>query len=162
MSTRFGAWVARARLHARLGSPIPTNTTSPSRSSRAATTVIISSGVYAGPALEPVVHSAGRSLFRLEPRRQARLLRQIPGAIRHAVHELVQIVAELDRITRDRFPRDIKIVVAVVVALRVRRVRAPRLDHHRADDHAGNHGAVGVGADHGFFHQLLYDHDDAR
>src|SRR5690242_10152228 len=116
MSTRFGAWVARARLHARLGSPIPTNTTSPSRSSRAATTVIISSGVYAGPALEPVVHSAGQSLFRLEPRGEARLLRQIPCSIRHAVHEFVQIAAQLGRIARDRFPRDVEIIVAVVVA----------------------------------------------
>src|SRR4029077_7520922 len=117
MSTRLGAWVARARLHARLGNPIPTNTTSPSRSSRAATTVIISSGVYAGPALEPVVHSAGQSFFRLEPRRQARVLRQIPGTIRDAVHELLQVAAELGRIARDRLPRDVEIVVAVVVAL---------------------------------------------
>src|SRR5689334_11700411 len=95
MRTRLGAWVARARLHARLGSPIPTKTTSPSRSSRAATTVIISSGVYAGAALEAVVHSSGQALFCLEACGQTRLLRDVPGAIGDAVDEFVQIAGEL-------------------------------------------------------------------
>src|SRR3990170_1056174 len=43
--TNPGAWVRRARLQARLGSPTPTKTTSPSRSKRAALTVISSEGV---------------------------------------------------------------------------------------------------------------------
>src|SRR3990172_7978837 len=43
--TNPGAWVRRARLHARLGSPTPTKTTSPSRNKRAALTVISSEGV---------------------------------------------------------------------------------------------------------------------
>src|SRR5438094_1271581 len=94
MRTRLGACVARARLHARLGSPIPTKTTSPSTSSRAATTVIISSGVY-GTALEAVVHSGGESLFRLEACAQTRLLRDVPGPIGDGVDDFVQIAGEL-------------------------------------------------------------------
>src|SRR6266704_1716450 len=46
MSTSDGAWVARARFAAELGSPIPTKQVMPSRSARAADTVIISSAVY--------------------------------------------------------------------------------------------------------------------
>src|SRR2546430_1132295 len=57
---------------------MPTNTTSPSRSSRAATAAIISSGVYAG--LEAVVDSARESLFRLEPCHQVRLVLHVAGA----------------------------------------------------------------------------------
>ena len=44
-STRWGAWVALARLAAVLGSPIPTKHTTPSRRARDAATVIISSEV---------------------------------------------------------------------------------------------------------------------
>src|SRR3990172_6541706 len=44
--TNPGAWVRRARVHARLGGPQPpTKTTSPSRNKRAALTVISSEGV---------------------------------------------------------------------------------------------------------------------
>src|SRR5690348_8689894 len=119
MRTRLGAWVARARLHARLGSPIPTKTTSPSRSSRAATTVIISSGVYAGAALEAVVHSSREALFRFKACGQTGLLRDVPGPIRDAVYEFIQIAGELVGIARDRLPCHVEIIVAVVVALRV-------------------------------------------
>src|SRR5271165_2339955 len=55
MSTRFGACVARARLHARFGNPMPTNTTSPSDSSRAARTAISSRLEYVLPRSEYVV-----------------------------------------------------------------------------------------------------------
>src|SRR5213594_578442 len=149
--------ISRARLHARLGSPMPTKTTSPSRSSRAATAAIISSGVYAG--LEAVVDSARESLFRLEPGRQVRLFLHVAGAVGHAVHELLEVARELIGIARDAFPGDVKIVVAVVIALRIGGVRPPRLDHHRAYNHARNHGAVGIGADDCFLHEL-FDHDD--
>src|ERR1043166_5527861 len=53
MSTRPGAWVARARLAATLGSPIPTKQVMPSRSARAAQVVIISSAVKPGAPLMP-------------------------------------------------------------------------------------------------------------
>src|SRR6266403_5589530 len=159
MRTRLGAWVARARLQARFGRPIPTNTTSPSDSSRAATAAIISSGVYAG--LETVVDSAGESLFRLEPRGQLRLSRHVAGAVGDGVHELVEVAGQLVGIARDSLPRDVEIVVAVVIALRVRGVCAPRLDHHRAHDHTRNDRAVGIGADDGFFDELLHHHDNA-
>src|SRR6187397_2360711 len=46
MRTRLGACVRRARLQAALGSPMPTKHTCPSRSNRAAATVIISSREY--------------------------------------------------------------------------------------------------------------------
>src|SRR2546430_11935049 len=128
-STRCGAWVARARLHARLGSPIPTNTTSPSISSRAATLAIISSGVQ--PPSEPVVHPGTVSGFRLEPCGQLRTLLQVPRPIRHAAYAVVEVALERAPIARDRLPRDVEGVVAVVVPLRVRRVCAPRLDHDR-------------------------------
>src|SRR5207302_963751 len=81
-STRRGAWVARARLHARLGRPIPTNTTSPSTSSRAATLAIISSAVYAPS--EPVIHPGAAPFLRLEPRGQIRLFLHERRLLLHA------------------------------------------------------------------------------
>src|SRR5215471_3601262 len=120
MSTRFGACVARARLHARFGSPMPTNTTSPSRSSRAATAVIISSALYG--ASVAIVHAGGHVAARLEPRGELRLLRHVLRAIAHAEHDIAQIRVGRGRIARDRFPSDVEIVVAVVVALRVARM----------------------------------------
>src|SRR5213078_2327600 len=124
MSTRFDACVRRARLQARFGRPMPTNTTSPSASSRAATVAIISSGEYS----EAVVDSGAALLSRLEPLQQARLLLHILDAALHPVDELVQVVCQLRTVARDRFPADIEVVVAVVVPLRVRRMRSPRLD----------------------------------
>src|SRR5213080_4594273 len=91
-STRRGAWVARARLHARLGRPIPTNTTSPSTSSRAATLAIISSAVYAPS--EPVIHPGAAPFLRLEPRGQIRLFLQVRRPIGHAAHEVVEVAFE--------------------------------------------------------------------
>src|SRR5580658_2595065 len=46
MSTRSGACVARARLAATLGRPMPTKQVMPSRRARAAATAIISSAPY--------------------------------------------------------------------------------------------------------------------
>src|SRR5256885_12873852 len=133
---------------------MPTNTTSPSRSSRAATAAIISSGVYAG--LEAVVDSARESLLRLEPCRQVRLLLHVAGAVGHTVHELLEVARELIGIARDAFPADVKVVVAVVIALRVGGVRPPRLDHHAPHNHPRNHAAGGVAADDCFPHHLFH------
>src|SRR5256885_4005777 len=144
-STRCGAWVARARLHARVGRPNPTNTTSPSTSSRAATLAIISSGVQAPS--EPVVHPGTVSGFRLGPCGQLRTFLQVRRPIRHAAYAVVEVALERVAIARDRLPSDVEGVVAVVVPLRVRRVCAPRLDHDRIHDHGGDHPAGGVGAD---------------
>src|SRR5256885_3205043 len=141
-STRCGAWVARARLHARLGRPIPTNTTSPSTSSRAATLAIISSGVYAPS--EPVIHPGTVSGFRLEPGGQLWTFLEIRRPIGHSAHAVVAVALQRALITRDRFPRHVELVVAVVVPLRVRRVRAPRLHHDRIHDHGGDDRAVGI------------------
>src|SRR2546428_902281 len=116
ISTRRGACVARARLQARLGSPMPTNTTSPSASSRAATAAIISSGVY--PSV-PVVHPGAHAFFRLEPR-DLRLFFEVRRAVRHAVDELVQVARQPIGRAGDVLPCDVEVVIAVVVALAVR------------------------------------------
>src|SRR6266568_5743131 len=117
MSTRLGACVRRARLQARLGRPIPTNTTSPSASSRAATLAIISSGVYA--ASEPVIHPGTKSCFGFESCGQSWVFVQVRRPIRHAAHAVLEVALERVRIARDRLPRDVEIVFAIVVPLRV-------------------------------------------
>src|SRR5271166_888549 len=117
MSTSPGACRARARLHARLGSPMPTNTTSPSRSSRAATTVIISLGVYAGTSLRRAAFPlapAGASVAVVHPCRdpvgdaesfgQLRLGREIGGAVGDPMHEAIQIAGQPSRVSRDGLP----------------------------------------------------------
>src|SRR2546422_1592855 len=63
---------------------MPTNTTSPSASSRAATAAIISAGVYAG--LEAVVHPARVAFLRLEPCDQRRLFRHVRRENRSEEH----------------------------------------------------------------------------
>src|SRR5580765_2469125 len=113
------------------GKPIPTNTTSPSCSSRDATAVIISSGVYDS---EPVIHSGAELLPRFERLRQGRLHRHILAAIAHAIDEFVQIALQRRGVTGDAFPLHVEIVVPVIVALRVGWVRPPRLVDHRTHD----------------------------
>src|SRR5947199_1559846 len=107
---------------------MPTNTTSPSRSSRAATAAIISSGVYAS---EAVIHPRREAFFRLKPC-DLRLFLQVGGAVGNAVHEFVQVALEPARITRDALPGDVEVVVAVVIPLRVGVMRVPRFDLHGA------------------------------
>src|SRR5256885_11920167 len=118
MSTSPGACVARARLHARFGSPIPTNTISSSRSSRAATTVIISSAEYV--ASVAVVHSRAEHLARSETRGESFVQREVLAAVPRTHDVFVQIARERRRIARDLLPGHVEIVVAVVVPLRVR------------------------------------------
>src|SRR6266568_477111 len=146
MSVRFGACVASARLHARLGSPMPTKTTSWSRSSAAATHTIRSA--FSAPAFGRVgclfsasgsiaiVHAGAQSLLGGESIREPGNLRQIFTPIADAEDEVVEVLIEPRRVRRDVFPGDIELVVAVVVALRVRRMRAPRLEHDGVDDEA--------------------------
>src|SRR5256714_13841902 len=122
---------------------MPTNTTSPSWSSRAGTAAIISSGVW--PAV-PVVPPGAQAFFRLEPR-DARLVFQVRGAVGDAVHKLVEVTREPDGIARNGLPGDVEFVVAVVVDLRVRRARSARLGHHRVHDHAGDNGPVRITSD---------------
>src|SRR5665213_4283305 len=153
MSTSAGACVARARLHARVGSPIPTKTISPSRSSRAATTVIISSAEYFLSVA--VVHSLAHHRARGEPIGESGMLREIAGAILHAVYEFVEIPPQRLLVPRHVLPREVELVVAIVVSLRIRRVRAPRLDHHRIHDHSGNQRAIRIRAHDARIHQLL-------
>src|SRR5258708_26710572 len=111
MSTRFGAWVARARLQARFGSPIPTKTTSPSRSWRAADTAINSLGVYS----VPVIHSRGDAIVRSQPLLQPRVCLEIRRTVRDAVDVPVEVRRETSRVARDRLPCDVEVIVAIVV-----------------------------------------------
>src|SRR5512134_3344916 len=102
---------------------MPTNTTSPSRSSRAAATTIISLGEYSVAIRDFAAH--GR--LRREASGQRRLPSQVFGAIGDAVHPLVEIRLQPRRVSRDVVPRHVKLVVAIVVSLRIGRMRAPRL-----------------------------------
>src|SRR5688500_13229991 len=170
-STSRGAWVRRARLQARLGSPMPTKTTSPSRSSRAAATAIISPdewpvgarspGVDASPASVPIAHPGADAGSRGKPLDERRLLLEVRAAVRHAVHELVEIRAQRPLVARDRLPPHVELVVPIVMPLRVRWVRPPRLDDHRAHDHPGDERAARVAAHDLLVDQLLDDDDDA-
>src|SRR5207249_7614621 len=53
------------------------------------------------------------------------------------------------------------IFVAIVIALRVRRVRTPRLDDDGAHDRGRDQCAVWIGANHAFGDELLHNDDDA-
>src|SRR2546426_11538613 len=112
---------------------MPTNTTSPSTSSRAATAAIISAGVYAGS--KAVVHPARVAFLRLEPGDQRRLFRHVRRAVGDAADVLLEVALEPPGIARDPLPRHVEIVLAVGLALGLRRVRAPRLRHHCVHDH---------------------------
>src|SRR5688572_13498162 len=105
-----------------LGSPMPTNTMSPSRSSAAAAQIISSVAI-----VDATAHS-----FRGRP--ASRNPGQVLGAIAHAVNVFVQIADQTRPIARDLLPPNVELVVAIIVALNVRGMRAPRLVHHRVHD----------------------------
>src|SRR5262249_10124393 len=111
---------------------MPTNTTSPFVSARAAVTAMISFGVYS----ESIVHAGCYPGRRAQTILQARQRREIRRAVAHAVDELVEIPRELLRIARDRLPAHVERIVAIIVALGVRRMRAPGLDDDGVDDHS--------------------------
>src|SRR5919197_5504844 len=74
MRTQFGAWIARARFAARLGRPMPTKQTAPSRRRRAAATAIISSAVYV---MAPPLPDGGADGSAAQPR----FLKPAPQAV---------------------------------------------------------------------------------
>src|ERR1700694_2874422 len=159
MSTRRGACVARARLQAKFGNPMPTKTTSPSRSSWAARTAMSSLFVYAA-ALETVVHP--RTDKRLRAQAFAPVITQlfhVAGAVRDTKDKIVQPRGERRLVTRNVFPVDIEVVVAIVVALCIRRMRTPWFADNRVDDNARDKRAVGIGA-HDFLVDDLFDDND--
>src|SRR5215471_11419758 len=136
MSTRFGACVARARLHARFGRPIPTKTTSPSRSSLAARTAMSSEFVYVSPS-EAVVDSFAKAWLRLEALAQTGHIVHVRGAIGDAVDEFVEPRLQPRVVARHLIPGDV------------------------VDDEAGDERPVRVGAHDRRLDDLLDDHDDA-
>src|SRR5918992_4791753 len=109
MSTRFGACVARARLHARLGRPMPTRTVSPWRSSCAAAAAMNSEGsrrraeggdsdhvpaLRPPPpalALVPIIHTRAHPLIGGQAVRQFCAPLHVLCPISHPVHPLVEI-----------------------------------------------------------------------
>src|SRR5437867_9624864 len=122
---RFGACVTRARLQARLGRPMPTKTMSRSRSSEAAAQTIAS--MFSAPAcgrvgcrfsagvLIAIVDAGAQSLLGGEPVRESRNLREIFLSIADAENEFVEVLVELLGVPRDFFPRDVELVVAIVI-----------------------------------------------
>src|ERR1022692_3718931 len=107
MRTRFGACVARARLAAALGSPIPTKQVMPPVRARAAQAVIISSAVYAAGsaasagamAAGPVPFMPSSSLAGLGARQAARA---------HPRHVRVQPAQESFPVPADLVPRQVE------------------------------------------------------
>ena len=85
--------------------------------------------------------------------------------VRGAAVEVVDPFAEpgLDRVlvAGDRVPVEVEAVVAVVRALDVRGMRAPRLDDDRIDDESRDDRPVRVGPDHRLLDELLDDDDHA-
>src|SRR5690349_7417204 len=97
---------------------MPTKTTSPSRSSRAAAATIRSDGVAAPDSGSvTIVHRRRETLRRGEPGEPAAHLPDIGGPIGDAVDPLLEPGLELRRVLRDLAPGDIEVVVPVVEAL---------------------------------------------
>src|ERR1700752_4825515 len=158
MRTSFGACSRRARLHARLGSPIPTKTTSLSRSWRAAWQTINSCGLKCGPSIAIVDRlTVMRSRFQA-----IQLIAHAPDilrAIAQPVYPLFEVSSEQCLVFRNLAPANIKVVVAIVKAMREGRVIAKRFMHHGADDHFGNQRSVWIGANDTLRNNLFSDHD---
>src|SRR5437667_12476467 len=117
MSMRFGACVARARLQARLGSPMPTKTMSLSRSSLAAAHIITAFSAapsapvrfrFSASALIAIVDAGAQSLLGGEAVCESRNLREIFLSIADAKDEILEISLEPLRVLRDVFPRDVE------------------------------------------------------
>src|ERR1700689_349509 len=115
---------------------MPTKTTSPSRSSRAAATAIISRGEYS----ISIVDAGGPPLARPESIDETGLAGsgQVRRTVGYAVHVLIEIAPERGGIARDGLPPDVELVVPIVVPLGIRGVGAPRLDDHGVDDQTWN------------------------
>src|SRR5512135_545518 len=94
---------------------MPTNTTSPSRSSRAARQTIISSGLQ--PRSVAIVHRRRELFAGLERGAALAHLGRVLGAVGDAVHPLVEPAREALAVLADVAPGDVEVVVAVVVAL---------------------------------------------
>src|SRR5580658_1605549 len=122
-----GACVSRARFAAALGSPMPTKHTLPFRSHLAAAIVIISPGEYSNSAM--VAHLRLRLAA-------AAVLGEIRGAHHVPLHPRPKGFA----LPGNSIPRHAKNVVALVISVRVRRMRPARhhanASHHPRRQHA--------------------------
>src|SRR5512141_2464747 len=114
---RLGACVRRARLQARFGSPTPTKTTSPSRSSRAELMVINSAAVYSMLVFSIVNHgcrAAGHAQARVRFFPQ---LLPVGFAIRHAIHPFLQVCLQRFICLAELIPFQVKVVIPVIISL---------------------------------------------
>src|SRR5262249_8149026 len=143
---------------------MPTNTTSPSRISRAAAATISSAGVYsrltATPSAPVVDRRRELGCARAEPIETiAAELREVAGMIAGAAHPLVEPAYGALRGGRARVPVRVDRVVPVVVALDRGGMRAARQVNHRADQESGHECAIRIAPDRRRPHQLLRDDD---
>src|SRR5689334_10403193 len=119
---------------------MPTNTSSPLWSWRAAWHTIISFAEY----LVAIVHRPRESILRLQLVRASAHFLSILGAVLHPENPLVEILAEGGRVLRNIAPADVKIVVPIIISLGVRGMAAERLLYDRGDDEARDQGAVRI------------------
>src|SRR5687767_10103698 len=135
---------------------MPTKTTSPSRSSRAAAVTISSLGVMSITRRSIAVVDGAR-----RPRRGAQAGQPLPhpgrvlGAAGDAIDPLVQPARQRPLVLGDLAPAEVEVVVPVVVALGEGGVAPPRLVHYGVDHEAGQQGAIGIGAHHALVDDLL-------
>src|SRR3990172_1839450 len=150
---RFGACMRFARFAARFGMPTQTRTLSPSLSSRAAIVTMSSLEVTVGSVIvtrsrSPRARHGPASAGAASPSPgPAFSLTSPPPPPPHPVAPLLHPFHRGLVLLRDVIPGHVERVVPVVVALGVRRVRAPRFPDDRANDEVGDQGAVRVRAD---------------
>ena len=120
-------------------------------------TRIISGSVTGTPRSRPTGRGGRRRPQRRHPLR-AELL-EVGGATVEVVDPLAQPGLDLGLVAGDRIPVEVEPVVAVVRALDVRGMRAPRLDDDGVDDEPRDDRPVRVRPDHRLVDELL-DHDD--
>src|SRR5262249_46226248 len=123
---------------------MPTKTTSPSCNCRAAWQIINSFAVNADSVA--IVDRLAIVSACLQPRDIRAHSFAVFRAIPHAVNPLVQIGIELVDVLRNLSPANVEIVVAIVIALNVRRMAAERLMDHGVHDETGNQRPVWVAA----------------
>src|ERR1044072_7145850 len=158
MRTSFGACRRRARLHARLGSTIPTKPTSPTLSWRAAWQTINSCALKCGPSIA-IVDRLTVMRSRFQPLDVRTHTSDILAAIAYPVYPLFQILIEQRFVLRNLAPANIEVVVAIIKALCEGRMTTERFMDYGAHDHSRNQGAVRIGANDPLRNNLFSDHD---
>src|SRR5918994_86759 len=108
---------------------------------------------------EPIIHPRTHSLRGLESP-EITALAHVLGSIRDSIDVLLQIPVEGSVVARYAFPPDIELVVAVVVALSIRGMCAPGLDHDCVNNQPRYQCAIGICPYGGLVDQLFHYDDD--